>query len=344
MSKTLFEQSKPKSHQHGFFNAIKLKVDIIMKCKLKITTLLLTTACLLTTVGCSVQQESINEQTAVTKNNLQPKELQQVKAYAKFVPIREDDFAWENDLVAFRVYGPSSLATPTKAASGVDTWLKRVDYSIIDNWYNNYEKKGSYHKDWGEGHDPYHTGISRGAGGTAIWIEGTPYPSSTFSAWRIIDNNPENLIFELDYSWQTKLGEVPETKQISLALGSQLFEVTSQFLLNGQPAKNLSIAIGLTTHDEAAKASFNKESGWISAWEKLKGYYLGTGVVVAAEQVDEIIHRPSPIKDHSHIWLISHTDEQGKLNYAAGYGWERAKKITTETQWQQYLSNYTLAQ
>jgi hypothetical protein len=293
----------------------------------------------------SCTQESIEKspkQPAIATNKLVEINNQQVKAYAKFVPLREDDFAWENDLVAFRMYGPSSLATPTKAASGIDCWLKRVDYSVIDKWYDNYKHKISYHTDWGEGHDPYHTGTSRGTGGTALWIDGTPYPAGTFSAWRIIDNNPEKVIFELDYVWQTLLGEVSETKKISLALGSQLFKVTSQFSLNGKPAKNLSIAIGVATHDEAAKSSFNKNQGWIAAWEKVKGYYLGTGVVIAPENVDKIVHIPSAIKDQSHIWLISHTNEQGELSYAAGYGWQHANLITTEAQWQHYLSEYPL--
>jgi len=290
----------------------------------------------------AVKSSQYKQQQPPTRNALVAKKNQQVKAYAKFVPIREDDFAWENDLVAFRMYGPSSLATPTKAASGIDCWLKRVNYSVIDKWYDNYQHKISYHTDWGEGHDPYHTGTSRGTGGTAIWIDGSPYPSGTFSASRIIDNNPEKVIFELDYIWQTKLGKISETKQISLALGSQLFEVTSSFLLNGKPATNLSIAIGIATHDEAAKVSYNKDAGWIAAWEAIKGYDLGTGVVVNPENISNIVHRPSSDKDQSHIWLISHTNEKGKLRYAAGYGWQRAGVITTENQWQQYLNNYSL--
>ena len=290
----------------------------------------------------AVKSSQENQQQALEGNELVAKNNRQVKAYAKFVPIREDDFAWENDLVAFRMYGPSSLATPTKAASGIDCWLKRVDYSVIDKWYDNYQQKVSYHTDWGEGHDPYHTGTSRGTGGTAIWIDDMPYPAGTFIASRIIDNNPEKVVFELDYIWQTKLGEISETKHISLALGSQLFEVTSSFLLNGQPAKNLSIAIGVATHDEAAKVSRDKNSGWIAAWEYIKGYHLGTGVVVKPEDIDSIVHRPSTKKDESHIWLISHTNENGKVHYAAGYGWERAKQITSLQQWQQYLTNYSI--
>jgi hypothetical protein len=310
--------------------------------------LLLAVSALLS-IGCTQQLTTAISPTSPTShsssviyNKLVNNEQQVIKSYAQFVPIREDDFAWENDLVAFRMYGPSSLATPMKAASGIDCWLKRVDYSIIDKWYENYQNNVSYHKDWGEGYDPYHTGVSRGTGGTALWIDGIAYPAGTFSTSRIIDNNPKKIVFELDYVWQTKLGEVSETKQISLALGSQLFEVTSSFLLNGHPAQYLSIAIGIATHDEAAKVSLNKKSGWIAAWEKINGFHLGTGVVITPDKIDSIIHLPSTIKDQSHIWLITHTNKQGQLNYAAGYGWERAEKITTEKQWQYYLSEYSL--
>ena len=55
--------------------------------------LILLTLMPLLTISCAQQGSSGNE--LVAKKN------QQVKAYAKFVPIREDDFAWENDLVAF---------------------------------------------------------------------------------------------------------------------------------------------------------------------------------------------------------------------------------------------------
>ena len=293
-------------------------------------------------ISCAQPDSASNTFAASTTQKTVAKENQQVKAYAKFVPVREDDFAWENDVVAFRMYGPASLATKTNAASGVDCWLKRVNYSIIDKWYDNYQNDISYHTDWGEGYDPYHTGTSRGTGGTAIWIDNQPYPAGTFKASRIIDNNPEKVIFELDYIWQTKLGQITETKQISLALGSQLYQVISSFKLNGQPAKNLSIAIGIATHDEAAKVSQNQSAGWIAAWEKIDGYHLGTGAIVKPENIDNIVHRPSSEKDKSHIWLISHTDENGQLHYAAGYGWERAENIKSEQQWQQYLSRYSL--
>ncbi len=45
---------------------------------------------------------------------------------ARFVPERMDDFAFENDKVAFRVYGPA--LKNSQENNGTDCWLKRVDY------------------------------------------------------------------------------------------------------------------------------------------------------------------------------------------------------------------------
>jgi len=290
----------------------------------KIITLAVSAALLLS-VGCSLQQKSATDE---------------VKAYTKFVPEREDDFAWENDLVAFRMYGPASKSTGT--VSGVDCWLKRVDYSILDKWYADHQKGISYHVDHGEGHDPYHVGTSRGCGGTAVWLNGKPYPAGAYKAWRVIDNSQEKVTFELDYAWQIDLGDVKETKRITLVLGSQLYKVESTFLLNNKPAKNLAVAVGLSTHNSAASTSADKASGWIATWENLKGYSLGTGAKISADLVDDIIHIPSENKDESHIWLISHTDEQGKFRYSAGYAWQRAQHIQTMAAWQKYLKNSPL--
>ena len=56
--------------------------------------------------------------------------------YSRFVPERTDDYAWENDRVAFRTYGPvaqkmieDSIPGGT-LSSGMDAWLKRVDYQL----------------------------------------------------------------------------------------------------------------------------------------------------------------------------------------------------------------------
>ncbi len=92
------------------------------------------------------------------------------KAYGRFVRERHDDFAWENDLIAHRMYGPD-LETCKKeplTSSGVDVWVKRVPKLVVNEWY----MTDNYHQDHGEGADFYGVGKSRGCGGLGIWSGG----------------------------------------------------------------------------------------------------------------------------------------------------------------------------
>ena len=95
------------------------------------------------------------------------------RVFARYVPERLDDFAWENDRVAHRTYGPALGAPDTEkrgkevlVTSGLDIWCKRVSYPIVDRWYN--KGHDHYHHDEGEGMDMYGVGTSRGCGGTGV--------------------------------------------------------------------------------------------------------------------------------------------------------------------------------
>ena len=279
--------------------------------------------------ACSSEVQKTDNENASIKAN-------QVKAYAKFVPERRDDFAWENDKVAFRVYGPA--APLAGHASGVDAWLKKVDYSIIDKWYDMHFSGQSYHEDRGEGYDPYHTGISRGVGGSAVWINETPYYGHNFTRYEIHKNNAEEVKFTLYYEFETPIGMVKEVKTVSLALGARLYNVDSTFYLNNAPA-SIPIAIGIATHDEKAEVYKNQQEGLIAAWEEIDNQGLGTAAVIAPSRIGNIIHTPSEKKDESHIWLITQTSPEGKLNYQAGFAWEGDSEITTVDQWKKYLNS-----
>ena len=269
------------------------------------------------------------------KKLAQPEPEKKVMAFARYVPERQDDFAWENDKVAFRVYGP---AAPLKGhASGVDIWLKNVDYSIIDKWYADFVNGISYHVDKGEGYDPYHTGVSRGTGGSAVWVDGKAYYGHNFISYEVLKSGGDELAFTLQYEFETPLGLVHESKTISLALGERLFTSSSIFTLDGKPAV-LPIAVGVTTHNELASVTFNEKLGRISAWETMDGKAVGTGVLVDTSIIKGIKHIAAPDeKDISHIWIFTSTDAAGKLSYKAGFAWEGDGEITTSDAWDAYL-------
>jgi hypothetical protein len=263
------------------------------------------------------------------------------ETFCRFVPERKDDFAWENDKVAFRAYGPALRSGAED--SGIDCWLKRVDYPIIDKWYKQAAEGKPYHKDWGEGYDPYHVGSSRGCGGLGLWINEKLVISDTFIDWKILKCEPSESVFVLTYEYKVGKDIYKEEKQISIKLGDQLFKSISTFWENGRLVTGLPIAVGLTTHDGKAIASKNVSKGWMACWEEIDGEGLGIGVVMDPAAIAEFQLVESPKKDESHALFITRTDAKGQVAYYAGFGWAKAGEIKTVEEWSVYLEAFETA-
>lgn len=259
--------------------------------------------------------------------------------FCRFVPERMDDFAWENDKVAFRAYGPA--LKDAGEDSGFDCWLKRVDYPIIDKWYAEHAEGKSYHKDHGEGYDPYKVGSSRGCGGLGLWIDGKMVISNVFTKFEVIQSETDESIFELTYEWVVGSDTYTEVKRISIKLGDQLFQSTSIFKKNGEIAANLPIAVGLVRHHKTDAVTMDLNKGWVATWETIDGSGLGTGLVMDPKRIDGFLVENSGQKLSDHALLLTKTDSKGQLEYFAGFGWELAKEITTLQQWSDYLNTFT---
>ncbi|MEO0793882.1 MAG: DUF4861 family protein [Verrucomicrobiota bacterium] len=265
-----------------------------------------------------------------------------VLVHCRFVPERADDFAWENDLIAFRAYGPT--LKDSGEDSGFDAWLKRVEYPIIDKWYAGNAAGKSYHTDHGEGYDPYKVGSSRGCGGLGLWIDGQLVTSNVFDEWEILKLEGDEAVFVLSYQWEHGGHAYKERKEISIESGKRLFRSRSTFTKDGELAAGLPIAIGLVRHHDDDLVAHDLDEGWMSIWETIDGSGLGTGVVIHPGAVDEFVFLESdePLGDHA--LLIAKTDDQGILEYHAGYGWERAGAITDPREWNAYLSGFSAGQ
>jgi Domain of unknown function (DUF4861) len=256
--------------------------------------------------------------------------------YARHVPERKDDFAWENDVIGFRAYGPGLVKG--KENCGFDCFMKRVDYPIIDEWY----KKISYHLDTGTGHDAYHVGDGLGCGGSAIWQDGKMHTSNVYMSYKQYANGPVRAVFDLSYGpWEVDGKQITETKHITVDLGKRMFKVDDQFFVDGKPEK-LDIVIGVATHDGKADAYKNQEKGYLYCWEKIDKHHLGTGIFLAPDYIKEYKLIESKKKDAGHALYVVSTDDEGKVTYYAGYGWEKAKQIVTREQWEDYIINFIL--
>ncbi|WP_460921019.1 DUF4861 domain-containing protein [Pontibacter brevis] len=264
--------------------------------------------------------------------------------YSRFVPERTDDYTWENDRVAFRTYGPVAQrmveeGTPGGTlTSGMDVWLKRVNYPIINKWYEGYkEDPNFYHVDRGEGYDPYHVGASRGIGGIGVLVGDTLHVSKNFTEYKTIAEGPIRTVFELSYApWQADGRTINEKKRISLDLGSNMTRFEN-YLEADQSLPNATI--GITLHEKKGEVKANPEQGWFRYWEPMDGSNLGTGVVLAPAVVEDYKDHRVDTKDQSHLYVIT-KPENNKLVYYAGFGWEKSGQFKSKEEWDQYLANF----
>ena len=266
------------------------------------------------------------------------------RCYGRFVPERIDDYAWENDLVAFRTYGPEAQRLVDAGekggtlSSGVDCWLKRVPYPIIDKWYNKASQGGTYHHDDGEGYDPYHVGNSRGCGGTGIWIDDSLYVSKNFVSYRKIADGPIRAIFELTYApWRAGGITVTEQKRISIDLGSQLCRV-EDLITSAEPVPNLTI--GIAMHDHKGTVQADAVRGWFSYWEPMDDSQLGTGVVIDPVYLIRYEDYRTEKKDLSQIHILT-KPIRNRVVYYTGFGWAKAGTITSPVLWKAYLDQFS---
>jgi hypothetical protein len=265
--------------------------------------------------------------------------------FARFVPERIDDFAWENDKVAFRTYGPTAQAITDSGkpggtlSSGIDCWLKRVDYPIINKWYKQDLEEGlSYHQDHGEGLDNYHVGPSRGTGGIGIWQNGQLSTSKNYQSWKIIANGPIRTIFELDYGiWDADGIPVKEIKRISIDLGSNLFKGT---LLLGNHGELPNVTLGVSLHDKKGEVLAKKQEGWFRYLEPHFETELATALVVDPSIILEFIDHRVETVDLSNLLVVCKPAEE--VTYYAGFAWSKSGQFELPGGFDQYLADFAM--
>jgi hypothetical protein len=266
--------------------------------------------------------------------------------YARTVPERHDDMAWENDRIAHRMYG-MALNSPAAGGerlrgSGIDVWAKRVTYPIVDRWY----AKGhdQFHKDEeGEGLDLYSIGGSRGAGGTGIWDGAKLWTSDNFEKAQVHSNGPRRAAFKLSYApWEAgTAGKVSETKWFAVDCGRNLDSIISVFDFTAAEAV---VGIGITEHAQAAgfpKAVLTKDPAgrWMSFWEDNKDGGLGIAVILGSDQTPHGFAYEPPAKPpgNGNNLLLVKTSSGKAIRYFAGAGWTGSGQFADRAAWEKYV-------
>lgn len=175
------------------------------------------------------------------------KEAVQPKVYGRFVPERKDDFAWENEYAAYRMYGPALAAE--NPSNGVDLWLKAGAELVVDSFYYREHVLGlPYHINYGKGLDCYKVGHTCGCGGLVVLAEGKTWIGGPYDRWTILEQTPDKFVFRLEYdSLQVGDAILQETITITAEAGEALNK--AEVVLTGDYAGELLAGGGIYMHD-----------------------------------------------------------------------------------------------
>ena len=249
------------------------------------------------------------------------------KVFARYVPERYDDFAWENDVVAFRMYGKALEGRPDDA-QGIDLWSKRTNDLVIDKWYAH----GDYHTDHGDGVDYYSVGNTLGAGDIAPLVGDEIIYSKHYRRHEVLDKGPLRTTFRLDFEpWQVGGKSVSVSKQYTLDAGSQLNRVEVTYTMDG--GGSLPVAIGIARRAKEGKLLTNPDTGVFGYWEPTdeKHGTTGTGVILASSVFERYVEHPE-----QYLAVLTAHDGEPIVYYNGG-AWDRAGKITSADDWFAYL-------
>lgn len=188
-----------------------------------------------------------------------PKE-QQPKVYGRYVPERKDDFAWENEYAAFRMYGPALL--PEDPSNGIDLWLKNSPALVIDTMYGRELKDHRpYHINYDGNLDCYKVAHTCGAGGLVVLTadgEGTngegyrTWIGGPYDRWEILEQKPDRFVFRLEYDSLLVAGQILHESLTITAEAGQLQNKAEVVLTSAQPSATGSQLLaggGIYLHD-----------------------------------------------------------------------------------------------
>lgn len=258
--------------------------------------------------------------------------LADYRVYSRFVRERHDDFAWENDRVAFRIYG-QALETFEKeplTSSTVDAWSKRTRRLVLNDWY----LVDDYHRDHGEGGDFYSAGRSRGCGGSGLMVDGALAVSKNFRSTRVLASGPLRVVFEASYpEWEKPGLGVTEVKRVTLDAGSHFNRFESFYRTEG----DVTWAAGIRKAKDVVPR-VDRERGIVRTWEHLTSYgdngWLACGLVIDPGTVVDVVEQGG------NQLVVARTPKGRPATWYAGSGWDRSGYFPDVAAWDRHLDAF----
>lgn len=260
-------------------------------------------------------------------------EEQRVRTAAVVADYRYDDLLWENDRIAFRIYGRALEAAEPPSSSGIDAWGKRVRWPFMDRQL----RTGDQHADHGEGIDFYNVGTGRGVGGLGIWYDNKLWTSRNYVRPRIAQSGPDVADFTVDYApWPVDtLRTVRETRRFTLPAGTNFTRMISTISSDSDAAMVVGIGISKRPINGGQPGEVKKDAdaARLTWWGPPDG---DKGRMAAAIMVD-----PSGFagfaEDADNILILVRVLPGRPFVYYSGAAWDRGGDFPTKAAWQAYV-------
>lgn len=180
------------------------------------------------------------------------KEAVQPKVYGRYVPERKDDFAWENEYAAFRMYG--AALKPENPSNGVDLWLKNSPALVVDTMYGReLIDHRPYHINYDGNLDCYKVAHTCGAGGLVVIADGQTWIGGPYDRWQILEQTPDRFVFRLEYDSLLVAGQILRESLTITAEAGQLQNKAEVVLSSSNPLtlspSHLLVGGGIYLHD-----------------------------------------------------------------------------------------------
>lgn len=254
---------------------------------------------------------------------------------ARHVPERLDDFAWENDIAAYRMYGPA-LASQNPS-NGVDLWFKRTNELIVDKFYHDeLVNKKSYHVDHGLGLDCYKVGPELGAGGIAPYVDGKLMIGKHYDSFEVLTNGPLRAEFKLTYN-AFVTGDKAQKKNIIIR--TEAGALLNKAIVRYEGGSAMQLAAGISLHD--GKGVLHQKANFIAYAEDASS---GPNKPEGRNYVGALIPKANSkfAKDATHALIINDYTPNTEFVYYFGGGWSKWG-FATDADWFKAMEQFDAA-
>ncbi len=293
----------------------------------------------------------------------------EVKSCGRQYPERDDDMAWENDLVGFRAYGPALQARGEKGF-GYDLFTKHnttepileklyADELNPESWKNVEElrktdgkaadelmKTFSYHVDHGYGMDCYAVGSTLGAGTAALAANDTILYPWCYRTGEVLDNGPLRFTVRLVFNPLVVRDDttVVETRVIALDAGSHLNRTAVSYT---GLKETMPVVTGIVLHEPDGQITTSAEGGYMTYVDPTTGPDNGKILVGAAfpaevASMKAVLFSPEEKRMRNadgHLLAKGSYEPGSEYVYYWGFAWDRAD-IQTPEAWNHYMADF----